>query len=646
LVDCWVIRWDTRSEPAPTVLELDQGGDFSFAQMPAGNFVLFDGYLFDRTSAGSEAEQVAADYDRLGEGIFDRLRGEFTLAIWDAARRRLLFGRGPMGLTSAYHSYRDGLLIVSAQLDGVLNQPEIGRRFHRPAIAEYLSDVFSLHQRTETFYEAVRRLPPGHYLRSSGGEPALCRYWDPAPPGFAWVGEKELAGLLPLCAQAVVRCIRAGADTLALSGGFDSVSLAILASEHAPQGPPLHAVSIRFQGTEADESATQRAVAESLGLPLTLRTPAECMHGQPILQALFHSAGEHPSPCLNVWQPVFHNLLREAAFLGRRGLLMGSGGDEMFGVDGSYAADCFCRLHWLSLWRFYRSIQCSSCWSPVRVARAVLWREGIRGGVRRLAANVLRRTSPQLLKGIRRRRLLALLRGRLPGASGTLLAELVQRQLDFPEPPAPAGEGAYARSVRQFVLQPRAMLEMEDLLCWVRRAGFRLYLPFYDRDVMELMLRVHPSHLFAGRQAKAPLRRLVADKLPAVPMNSRKLDFSALVDRLIRDEGKTLWNDAGGARMLSDLDILDRQATQRLLQNFFFSAAVPLDRWFQVWLTLSTELWLQARQRRDFLVRQWRQRYGPTERSSERALHKPEATVGAAPGPPAGRPGHAGEKRS
>src|SRR5688572_11976910 len=51
-----------------------------------------------RFRTNSDTEAIVHGYKEWGTGVFDRLNGMFGVAIWDAARRRLVLARDPMGI--------------------------------------------------------------------------------------------------------------------------------------------------------------------------------------------------------------------------------------------------------------------------------------------------------------------------------------------------------------------------------------------------------------------------------------------------------------------------------------------------------------------------------------------------------------------
>jgi asparagine synthetase B (glutamine-hydrolysing) len=136
------------------------------------------------------------------------------------------------------------------------------------------------------------------------------------------------------------------------------------------------------------------------------------------------------------------------------------------------------------------------------------------------------------------------------------------------------------------------MIERDQSRAWTRARGFRHSSPYYDRDVVDLALRMHPEKLMEGGYSKAPLRKLVRELLPEVPMVKRKVDFTSSADRLLRGPGQQIWREFGGPRILSDrLGILDRGSVDAFMEAYFRGEQHAA---YGAWLLLSTERWLRA----------------------------------------------------
>jgi asparagine synthase (glutamine-hydrolysing) len=568
---------------------------------PGGRgFVAFQGYLFDRAElragapapAASDAALVASAYERWQDALFDKLRGGFAIAIWDEERRRLVVGRDAMGLVPCFYWWNGRLLLASPSLDAILGRPEVDARFNRVLIAEYLQGSQAFQQIHETFYEDVRRLPAAHTLSLSGPTLSLTRYWDPIPPGFAWATDEEMSRFTAVFGVAVDRCLSVGADSLALSGGFDSVSIAVLAAERRGGRAPLHAVSLRFTDPSCDEGERQTEVARALGMPQVMRSLDECLDEDAFYGGLLAVSGASPNPPMSAWQPMYERLLRSAADLGLGHLMMGTGGDEVFYVNMGYATDRLAALDLRGLWRFCQALQRAWGDSAAGVARYVLWEGVIKSEFKRRARGLLDRFSPRGRDWILARRLRrARPRWLVPDDEG-LIEKLECRPLDSRSVEIAPGEGAYVRAMRRLPQSPTFSMGFEQSYAWADRVGFRLLFPYFDRDLVELSLRMPPEHLIVGGRAKAPLRRLVAERLPSVAMPGRKVLFGRMFDALFRPHGRRAWSKLGGPRMLGELGLVHPRGLKAMMEDHF-SGAAP--NGVQAWRVLSMELWLRAR---------------------------------------------------
>jgi asparagine synthase (glutamine-hydrolysing) len=590
----WLVRWDTGREQRPALARFGEVGRFGPG---ASSFVAFEGYLFDRDQlslgqVASDAGLVASAYERWQSALFDKLRGGFAVAIWDEERRSLVIGRDAMGLTPCFYWWNRGILLASPSLDAILGEPEVDGRFNRVLVAEYLQNIRGFQQLHETFYEDIRRLPPAHTLSMSGGMLSLSRYWDPIPPGFAWATEDEVGQFVEVFEAAVDRCRSVGADSLALSGGFDSVSIAVVAAERRRDRPPLHAVSLRFTDPSCDEGARQIQVAQALGMPQVMRSLDECVGSDSFVGELQALSRLSPGPAMSAWQPMYVRLLRCAAEQGLGQLMTGAGGDEMYYVNTGHAMDCLRALDLRGLWRFWRAYQAAWPGHPARLARDVLWDGAVKGALRGQARALLDAVAPAARDRIRRRRLRRARPPWLAPADAALIASLEQRPLKSPPVEMAPGEGAYVRAMRGLPQSPTFSMELEQSHAWTQLAGFRFLYPYFDRELVELSLRMPPEHLIAGGRAKAPLRRLVAERLPSVAMPAGKVLFGQSFDRLFRLHGRRAWAALGGPRVLGDLGIVDPLRVTALMEDYFGGVG---PRSMVPWLVLSTELWLQAR---------------------------------------------------
>jgi hypothetical protein len=292
---------------------------------------------------------------------------------------------------------------------------------------------------------------------------------------------------------------------------------------------------------------------------------------------------------------MYTGLLRSASALGLKRMLMGTGGDDLFNVDPSYGADLLAAGQLGSLWRFFRAWQRTSPFPASLVAREVLWYGAARPELNRLVGTVYGHIPPvfqRQLRKLRRRR--EFLKPWISRQDTLFLSELEQRRhTPTPIEMAP-GERSYVSRIRSLPQAPLLLLELDQGIIWARNLGFTLLYPYFDRDLVELLLRVHPEYLLAGGHNKTPLRRLVAERLPSVPLRKKKVDFTQMDHEFLVSQGKDVWKTMGGPTMLTELGFVDADLVNSFMDDYFGGRETNS---FRTWIILSTEEWLRAQSR-------------------------------------------------
>jgi asparagine synthetase B (glutamine-hydrolysing) len=274
---------------------------------------------------------------------------------------------------------------------------------------------------------------------------------------------------------------------------------------------------------------------------------------------------------------------------------MGTGGDDLLNVDPSYAADCLAAGDVAGLWRFLRACQATSPFSAARVARGVLWDYALAPELARAGRRVLERTSPSALRWFRARRRRRALPDWAAPSDAVLARDLALRR-ERPGP-APRTDGAYVEVLSRIAQSPLGLIERDQSHAWAQHLGFTFLFPYFDRDLVALSLRIRPEALIAGGRHKAPLRRLVAARVPGAALPVKKVDFTQAVHDVLRPAGRDLWRRWGGGRRLADLGVVDRARLDRFMDEYFAGRNA---RWLQAWAAISTEAWLAARAEMSF----------------------------------------------
>src|SRR4051794_19536800 len=165
-------------------------------------------------------------YEDHGEGLFDRVFGQFALALWDRRERTLLLPRDRMGVCPLYYAESDGWLLWASEVKALFASGLVAPCPDPKGIDDFFN--FMCAGTSRTFFEGVRSVVPGHYLRVRGGRVELRKYWDLDFPDAG--DEQRLKDPSPLIEELQHRLSRAVERRLMgdvpvvsyLSGGLDS----------------------------------------------------------------------------------------------------------------------------------------------------------------------------------------------------------------------------------------------------------------------------------------------------------------------------------------------------------------------------------------------------------------------------------------
>ena len=136
-------------------------------------------------SFGVDSALLIYAYRRWGSSFAEHLIGDFAVAIWDAARQRLLLTRDHIGRRPLfYHVRQDAFAVFGTEIRNVLAHPDVLPRFDDVMIARF-TDLTFYTERSRTFYEGVRRVPAAQTVEWDGRGIERCRrkHWDPIVSG-------------------------------------------------------------------------------------------------------------------------------------------------------------------------------------------------------------------------------------------------------------------------------------------------------------------------------------------------------------------------------------------------------------------------------------------------------------------------------
>ncbi len=323
-----------------------QSGDQPITSDDGDTTIVFNGEVYNHLEVRAELEGLGhrfyshADTETVlhaflewDNASFSRLRGMFSIALWNKSSKRLVLARDRLGIKPLYISRVGEDLFFGSELKAILIHPEIERRLSLAGLDCYLS--LNYIPSPWTLVEGIEKLPPGEWLEWSNGEVRRDRYWA-LPQGRASditldAAKEELDSLL----QKAVREHLLSDVPLGvwLSGGVDSTTILHYAANASPSR--LRTFSISFQGRSFDETPYIRRAVARYGTEHAELDLNPNVDLQGAIEQFAHYSDEPSADAgaLPVW--FLSKLCKTTTTVA----LSGEGADELFGGYLTYRAD-------------------------------------------------------------------------------------------------------------------------------------------------------------------------------------------------------------------------------------------------------------------------------------------------------------------
>lgn len=468
--------------------------------------IAFHGNLFESSSPAALNLNLLLDlYLRSGITFVRELRGEFALALWDAAEDLLFLATDRFRVQPILYGADPGGFAFASRMRALDLSPfPAHRTLHAPAVMDVVASSYV--PTPETIFEEIRKLPPGHVLTEGGGTVRTAPYWDidfrePSRASEASLAE-EVRGAFRDAIR--LRFQRDGASERSgafLSGGVDSSTVTGVLTEVA--GRPIQTFSIGFGEARFNEMSYARIAARRFASDHHeyFVTPADTVLALPLI------VEEFDEPFGNASAVPTYFCARLAREHGVEFLYAGDGGDELFGGNERYAFD--------RIFDYYN--------------RVPAW---LRGAVLEPSVGALARAMPN--------RLFTRARNYVNKASLPPVARMtaytflnVVPLAEVAEPrflaslngydPSRAMEYHYAHALgtndldRQLYLDLKLAIGDNDLFKVSRmteRAGVAVRYPFLDGGLADLAARVPAGMKMRGRKLRVFFKRAYRDLLP------------------------------------------------------------------------------------------------------------------------------------
>ena len=349
----------------------EPGGAALVANAEIYNYIELRQELTDvRFTSQSDCEPPLHLYRKYGFDFAKKLRGMYAIAIYDAAKDRLVLSRDPFGIKPLYYCETTEQFAFASEPRALLAAGLAPRSVNATQRNELLQLQYTCGR--QTIYSSIQRVMPGETLVVRGGRIVDRRRLAMLPePDVETPRHASLDDAIDTLDRTLEESVRIHQRSdvpygLFLSGGIDSS--AVLALMARLNERPVRAFTVGFGNTGVhDERAHAKALACSVGAEHHEITFDE----QDFWQLLPKVAASVDDPAADYAILPTWKLAREAA-QELTVVLSGEGGDELFAGYGRY------RSQLRPWWCGGRTLRARGIFDGLNVLREdpVAWRDG------------------------------------------------------------------------------------------------------------------------------------------------------------------------------------------------------------------------------------------------------------------------------
>ncbi len=246
--------------------------------------VVFNGELFDHMQVRAalqgkghllhtscDTEILPHLWEDYQEGMFEKLRGQFAVAIWDENRRLLTLARDRFGIAPLYWTRQGEWFLFASEIKALLASGMVPARADLHGLDHIFT--FAALPGPITCFENVQLLRPAHLLQVRSAQEAATQiqikpYWTMDFPDAGDEVDGDARTLVDefeqLMLAAVEKRLRADVPVGAyLSGGVDSSMIVALACHL--KGPAINTYTVRVDEPGMDELDAANLVARHVG---------------------------------------------------------------------------------------------------------------------------------------------------------------------------------------------------------------------------------------------------------------------------------------------------------------------------------------------------------------------------------------------
>ena len=568
------------------------GGTQPYAIDEAGISCVFNGEIYNHSDlrdslkslghvfkSKSDGEVIPHLYQQFGIDGFRKLRGMFAIALYDHKSGKLILARDHFGKKPLFFKASEKEVFFASELKSLFAGLPERHEINLGAIGMYLQ--FGFIPGTVSPFEGVQKVGPGDVVMWHNGRltrESFADFWD------GYDREQKDSSLADIQASLDAAVKRRLPDEvpfgLFLSGGLDSSLVAESASRLSES--TLDAYTVRFPGSRTDESSLTRLTAKHLGLNLLeVEFPADPVQIIREMQSTF----DEPNADISILPSLL--ISRSARESGKKVILTGDGGDEVFGGYPKYALlERLAGLANLSsnnflerMRAFVRQSLVAGLRPPSRIAAQVNFFAklnkgfdpvGLNWGISKnyFDDNTLKRAFPEISAA-----------SEFTGAEFWAYSE---GKL------GPRTSAHFDLMNSDFLFYIPGILQKLDMA--TMNFGVEARSPFLDRDLFEFSRRLGKDQLYSYRSTKIAMRKIAEKVLPNEISKAPKQGFVPGADWMNSAAVQELTSHYLSTSQSPLLGLMSKEALQKITARNGDDSASRLT-WPLVTLALWLEMW-------------------------------------------------------
>lgn len=124
----------------------------------------------------TDSEVLIHGYEEYGKGLLKKLRGMFAFIIWDKTSKKLFGARDIFGIKPFYYYLNDGEFLFGSEIKSFLSHPRFKKELDESKIPEYLSYEYIPYE--NTIFKNVFKLPGSYCFEYQNGKLTTEKYYD------------------------------------------------------------------------------------------------------------------------------------------------------------------------------------------------------------------------------------------------------------------------------------------------------------------------------------------------------------------------------------------------------------------------------------------------------------------------------------